>query len=277
MIRRHPTAVSLGPEELQNHLQRIFLRHTVEEDFNHLRLDEEEQSYEDESTLLDASQSSMDSCASSDQPEGDLDLSADSVARKSSALVCTSPSGLETSTSEHAVASSASLMIKPTSPPQRPTHCLSSIQNILPMLPQRRRTQSEDSPRLKVILPRDAMRYRVLVQRMEKQEGPFFLHGAENSDGPIFDPTIIVENRHTHNVEPAMPDELPPFDISPSLIMGVPLRALALASTLSDEAFLADMVSPTTAAKPRERGTPKRDSIPDEVHAISEFSRDLRL
>lgn len=53
MIRRSPTIISLGDEEIQCHLQRIFLR-TLPADFDQLRLDDQDPSYSGD-TIFDSS------------------------------------------------------------------------------------------------------------------------------------------------------------------------------------------------------------------------------
>ncbi|KAJ5773973.1 hypothetical protein N7457_008869 [Penicillium paradoxum] len=68
MIRRPPTIIALEEQDVESHLQRIYLRHSLPIDFEQLRLDEDE-SFDD----LQLGQSPMSSYVSSDLSDVDID------------------------------------------------------------------------------------------------------------------------------------------------------------------------------------------------------------
>lgn len=90
MIRRSPTIISLGDEEIQCHLQRIVLR-TLPTDFDQLRLDDQDPSYSGD-TIFD---STSDGRVSSSQSDGEFDPDTlpDSTRRSSCVEHHTAPTG----------------------------------------------------------------------------------------------------------------------------------------------------------------------------------------
>lgn len=89
MIRRSPTIISLGDEEIQCHLQRIVLR-TLPADFDQLRLDDQDPSYSGD-TIFDSTSDGR----GSSQSDGDFDPDTlpDSTRRSSCVEHHTAPTG----------------------------------------------------------------------------------------------------------------------------------------------------------------------------------------
>ncbi|KAJ5861336.1 uncharacterized protein N7529_008646 [Penicillium soppii] len=230
MIRRPPTLIALEEDDIESHLQRIYLRHTLTLNFEQLQLDD----FEDLDQLMDEPPSSS---VPSDF-DGDSDIN-NSDQEGSPCHEHNSPNsprdGISMSTDVISQFAMKPCLKSPISNLHR------SLQNPISSAKSRSADGSTDPPRLKVtfaLSPQDLELHRGIASVPEEETVERFGENYPTSHKDIDTPVSIDS--------PASPQvSFLSCGVSSSPVTaGVPLRDLTLASTMSYEAVLAEQTVP---------------------------------
>ncbi|KAJ5188643.1 hypothetical protein N7491_004963 [Penicillium cf. griseofulvum] len=226
MIRRPPTIIALDENDIESHLQRIYIRHTLTVGFEQLRLDESDE------------MEPPSSCVSS---ESDVDIDTTGLSQEGS--LCFEPSPRDRSyASTDAIPHTSvtkSCLKSPISNQQ------SSLQMTISTGVHSQADRAVDPPRLKV-------KFALSPQELELHSGKAPLeetdqdrrenHQPSHTDA-IYTPISIDSPASTPQVSFLSCG----VSSSPATAC-VPLRDLTLASTVSYEADLAEIVSPASVS-----------------------------
>ncbi|KAJ5577647.1 uncharacterized protein N7459_006611 [Penicillium hispanicum] len=262
MIRRPPTMISLGDEELERHLQRIYL-HTLPNELSQLHLDDQDQNYNDD-TLFGPS----DSCSSSNEAEKIFGLSTIRHPAQGSSCTGHQPSSTQAAALKNSTARPTStnteLVHQPVDTNNAPATTAAATATTPQMsaaLSRRRTSPPRERSTRKVTwatLPQhlEMKETRDLWHRQRKKGLFISILEGEQNDLRESSPQDVWATRTTKvnddmRIPTAQNPCLPPDAIMPNItISSVPLGDLALASTQSYEIVLANteglhaMVSP---------------------------------
>ncbi|CAI7664609.1 unnamed protein product [Penicillium glandicola] len=229
MIRRPPTIIALDENEVESHLHRIYIRHTLTVEFEQLCLDESCNEMRDPSPS---------SCVSS---ESDEDIDTTGLSQEGSCFEPISPRDRSYTSTDAIPHTSVKSCLK--SPVTNP----SSLQVTIPTGMHSQADRAVDPPRLKV-------KFALSPQDLELHSGKAPLEEEPDRDrGENHRPT------HTDAIYTPMSIDSPASTPQVSFLScgvssspataSVPPRDLTLASTMSYEAVLAEgAVSPASVA-----------------------------
>ncbi|KAI2727747.1 hypothetical protein DTO027I6_1966 [Penicillium roqueforti] len=228
MIRRPPTIIALEEKDVESHLQRIYIRHTLTVEFEQLHLES-----------CDETDPYPSSCISTDS---DVDIDTTGLSQNGSCFESTSPRYNSHASADAILHSSVSKSCL-----KYPTQH-SSVQVTIPIGVYSQADRFVDPPRLKVkfALSPQACELELHSGKAVEEEIVQFSHGENHRPShtdAIYTPMSIDSPASTPQVS------FLSCGVSSSPAASVPPRDLTLASTMSYEAVLADeAVSPASAA-----------------------------
>ncbi|KAJ5384533.1 hypothetical protein N7517_002444 [Penicillium concentricum] len=230
MIRRPPTFIALDENDIESHLQRIYIRHTLTVEFEQLHIDDES---------CDEMDQSPSSCVSS---ESDVDIDTTCLSQEGSSYFESTPRNRSYASTDAIPHTSVtkSCLKSPNSTQQ------SSLKVTISTGVQSQADRSVDPPRLKV-------KFALSPQELELHSGKAPLEETDRDRRENHQPS------HTDAIYTPMSIDSPASTPQVSFLScgvssspataSVPLRDLTLASTVSYEAVLAEgAVSPASAA-----------------------------
>ncbi|CAP94321.1 hypothetical protein EN45_019900 [Penicillium chrysogenum] len=229
MIRRPPTIVALDENDVEYHLQRIYIRHTLTGAFEQLHLDES----------CDETDRSPSSCISTDS---DVDIDTTGLSQAGSCFESTSPKdrgyAFKDAIAHNSVTKSC---LKSPIPNQQ-----SSLQVATPTRVNSQADRSVDPPRLKVKFALSPQELELHSKAPLEEETDRGCHGENHRPShtdAMYTPMSIDSPASTQVSFLSCGVSSSPATAS------VPPRDLTLASTMSYEAVLAEgAISPTSAA-----------------------------